>query len=336
MLKYILEGFKNLRFYGLIAVGLIMMVLGSRRLQDKELYVILAVGGILVISGIVMMGVHIARKGGEKGAKDEHKREFLEQENEKLMQERDAAKKKIAELDNKEKLLTRDLKEAESKAVRTLFWQLCADLSLLEYECDITRCYDHYFDENGQEVGVDTKVKEDESSTEKAPIIKGRFLGALNAKFVAKYGFDIKRIKVKIEHAEKAIYFGGVEPSFHGFATPLCPQWECSVGLSSAGILSTFWKTDENSRKLENDCKDKYQKAVADGFKKGPELPEPIKKVLLSNIRLLLKRCIVPLIIPPNYNYKIEFVEDIGDGSTPLLKYLGGRRLDGSGQSLLP
>jgi hypothetical protein len=332
MLKHIqrlLEGFKNLAFYCLIAgvfgAGLIMMVLGSLRLQDKELYVVLAVGGILMVSAFVMMAVHLARKHGKEEAQSEHNRESVEPVRAKLTQELDDAAKKISELVNKEKLLTRDLMEAKNKAVRTLFWRLCADLSLFEQECVITQCYDRYFDKNCQEV-IDTEVK-------KGKGIKYRFLGALTAEFVAKYGFDIKRVEVKVEHAKKAIYFGGVEPSFRGFATPLCPQWECSVGLSH-GFLSS-WAIDENSLKLENYCKDKYQQEMASGLKKGSEPQEPIKKALLSSIRLLVKRCIAPLIAPPDY--KIEFVEDIGEGSTPLLKYLGDRRLLGdSGQSLLP
>jgi len=319
--KLLSEGFSNLTLWifviGTFLCGLIMMVLGSRRLHGKELYLVLAVGGILIISALVTMALKKAKIIG--GVEAEHKNDLdrLKQENKDLRDGIEDLKQKNADSVNKQKLLTKELKDAQNRAIRTLAHKFCLDLALIKQECEITRSFERYFDEDEREVNMDTEVEEVEDGIE-TPEIKQRFLGTLKAKFVANYGFDMKKVKFKVVDAEKTIYFGGVEPTFRSFATPVCPTWEISIGLKKGTF--TEWKTNKDSLKLENYYKDIYQKEMTESLTKGPELPGYMKKTLSMYIRLFLKRFIAPVIAPPDY--KVEFLETLGEDSVTLNKFL--------------
>jgi hypothetical protein len=280
---------------GIFAVGLIMMLVASLRMHGKELYVILSVGGLLIVSAFVTMVVYAFRKKSLEVWQDERVRNEEEGRN---------LKQKVNELRIERERLKKEVEEERSKRVRVLEVGIIADLAICQMECKITKCYDRYFDVNEKELSTETDAKK-------------RFIGALTAKFTAKYGIDLmKELWFKRDDSEKVVYFAGAEPSFRGLQGFPQVEWECGIGLSR-GWLSK-WIIDEESRELEIRCKEEYQKTFVESLQKGPEQPEWIKEPLRRTIRILLAR----FFAPPGY--KVQFPEKVSHGFVPFRKYPTG------------
>jgi len=287
---------------GIFAVGLIMMLVASLRMHGKELYVILSLGGLLIVSAFVTMVVYAFRKKSlevwqyERGRNEEEGRNL---------------KQKVNELRIERERFKKELDDERSKRVQVLGVGIISDLAICQTECKITKCFDRYFDDKGCEVGQSSQ-----SEVEDASKPARRFIGALTAKFVAKYGIDLKELKVKCDDSEKVVYFAGADPSFRGLQGFPQVEWECSIGLSK-GTFSE-WKIDQESLKLENRCKEEYHKEFVDSLQKGPEQPEWIRGPLRRSIRILLARFFAPS------GYKVQFTEKVSHGFVPFHKYLTG------------
>jgi len=295
---------------GVFAVGLGMMFGASFRLRGAELVTVFTVGGILAAFAFIKM---VYDSIVSKVKRD---------------QVSDTLRRQNAELAVETSRLKRELNDERSKRVKVSNIQPILEMVILEAECEVTKVFDRYFDKDNEEIIEDLEAgREKEGSTPRKRT--KRFLGALTAKFKAKYGVDLRKVQVKPAEEAKTIYVAGAAPSFSGLGKPY-PQmrWEGSVGLH---LWLGSWSIDDNSLKLESTCREKYRIAMEESLQNGPEQLEWVKEPLKKNVKLLLKM----MIAPPDYN--VELVENADKGFTPLFEYMGAKLgLQGPDQLLLP
>lgn len=300
---------KSAILVGIFALGLVMMFGASFRLHGAELITVLAVAGILMAFAYVKMTIDLAVK---RGIKDQESQD-LGRKKGKLVEELARVK---SELD-----------EERRKKVKVLNIRPILEMGILEAECEVTKCFDRYFDKDGQEIIQDAEVppeQEDWMPREKAR----RFLGAITSKFRAKYGIDFRKVLVKCENEAKTIFVTGADPRFLGTRGYPEMRWEVSIGLRLNWLGD--WVADADTRELELKCREKYRVAVEKSLENGPQQLEWVKEPLRRSIRGLLKI----IIAPPDY--RVVMVNRTGEGFVPLFKYMRRLGLEGPDQLLLP
>ncbi len=298
---------KSAILVGIFGIALSMMVGASFTLSGAQLVTVLLIGGILVLFTFVKMLY-----------------DFLKVEAKRTVEGESLRKEKIALADEVTRLKT-ELQYERSGGIKVGIKPIL-EMGFLEAECEVTKFFDCYFDKDNK----DNKNIEEGALEQRRPgphkkPVK-RFLGALTAKFKARYGIDIQKVQVKRDDQAKAMYVAGAEPSFLGVRGYPQMRWEGSVGLH---YWWGSWNIDEDSKKLDSDCREKYRVALEERLRNGPEQLNWVKEPLRKAIKRLLQ-----IIAPPDY--RVEMVDHPREGFIPLSDYLGDLGLEGPDQLLLP
>ena len=207
-----------------------------------------------------------------------------EQTNElkKLKQEVRNQQKEIAELKNR-KLNVTGLKNI-------------LEVSLMEIDTNFTRTWNEKFSED------DTDL---------------HFIGALQIQLVAKYGVNLKDLKVKIDHQNKLIYIAGLQPKFLSFSE-VNHEWKIAEMMEHKKRplnFGNYWKKSERYQELLNRKMEEKRKALYDEIKQGPEeiqwLIKPLYQQVENTMRILLNRA----------DYDINFIKNASDNFQPIETY---------------
>jgi hypothetical protein len=119
---------------------------------------------------------------------------------------------------------------------------------------------------------------------------KVRFLGALQVSIVAKYGLDMKDLRVKFDEEKNELTVANITPKFLSFSD-LNYDWKIAETLEYDVPLigEKHWST---SKGLNGEMKENYRKRINEEVKNGPVEMEwvltPLKKQVAGALELML------------------------------------------------
>ena len=146
------------------------------------------------------------------------------------------------------------------------------DLGLMEVNTNFTRVWNEKIDQDNKKL---------------------RFLGALQVSIVAKYGIDMKDLKVKFDPDKNEVTVANIQPKFLSFSD-LNYDWKLAEVLvySVPLIGEKFWQTSKDYEELNGEMKENYRKRINEEVKNGPVEMEwvlaPLKKQVAGALEMLL------------------------------------------------
>ena len=135
-----------------------------------------------------------------------------------------------------------------------------------------------------------TRVWNEKSEHEKKQI---RFLGALQVSIVAKYGLDMKDLRVKYDEEKNELTVANINPKFLSFSE-LNYDWKIAEVLQYDVPLigEKHWETTKNLEALNGEMKEDYRKRINEEVRNGPVEMEwvltPLKKQVAGALELML------------------------------------------------
>ena len=154
-------------------------------------------------------------------------------------------------------------------------------------------------------------------------IDKKRFIGALKYNVIAKYGIDLKEIKIKIFNDLDTIQIANINPKFLSF-TDLEPKWEiCELTETKKPLFgNSYQRTSDKLEREKSNIKEQFQQQTYREIKSGPKelqwMIEPLKEKIINTMSLFL-----------NSNGKsIEIVESYDETFVSLSEFNFGNNED--------
>jgi hypothetical protein len=135
-----------------------------------------------------------------------------------------------------------------------------------------------------------TRVWNEPGEIEKKKI---RFVGALQVSIVAKYGLDLKDLRVKFDEQENELTVANINPKFLSFSD-LNYDWKIAEVLeySIPVIGEKRWQTSKNLEAHNSEMKENYRKRINEEVKNGPAEMEwvlnPLRKQVAGALELML------------------------------------------------
>jgi hypothetical protein len=163
-----------------------------------------------------------------------------------------------------EELRTRKLNVSEIKSA--------VDLGLMEVNANFTRVWNEKMDQENKKL---------------------RFIGALQVSIVAKYGLDMKDLKVKFDPDKNEVTVANIQPKFLSFSD-LNYDWKLAEVLEYTVPLigEKYWQTSKDLEALNSEMKENYRKHINEEVKNGPVEMEwvltPLKKQVSGALEMLL------------------------------------------------
>lgn len=145
------------------------------------------------------------------------------------------------------------------------------DLGLMEVNTNFTRIW------NEQSTHEDKQVQ---------------FIGALQVKIIAKYGLDLRDLRVKFNEDENEIVVANIAPKFLSF-NDLNYEWKIAEVMEYRVpiIGDKYWRLSDDMEGLNSELKEKYQKRIHEEVKNGPAEMEwvldPLKKQVGGALEML-------------------------------------------------
>src|SRR5574338_602689 len=146
------------------------------------------------------------------------------------------------------------------------------DLGLMEVNTNFTRVWNDKSEYQGKQI---------------------RFIGALQVSIAAKYGLDMKDLRVKFDPDKNELTVANIQPKFLSFSD-LNYDWKIAeVLLYSIPLVGEkHWQTTKDLEALNSEMKEKYRKHINEEVKNGPSEMEwmltPLKKQVASALELML------------------------------------------------
>lgn len=122
---------------------------------------------------------------------------------------------------------------------------------------------------------------------------KVRFLGALQVSIVAKYGLDMKDLRVKFDEEKNELTVANITPKFLSFSD-LNYDWKIAEVLEYTVPLigEKHWSSSKDLEALNGEMKESYRKRINEEVKNGPAEMEwvltPLKKQVAGALELML------------------------------------------------
>jgi hypothetical protein len=119
------------------------------------------------------------------------------------------------------------------------------------------------------------------------------FLGALQVSIVAKYGLDMKDLRVKFNEEANELTVANINPKFLSFSD-LNYDWKIAEVMVYCVPLmgEKHWSTTKDLDELESQMKENYRKRINEEVKNGPTEMEwvinPLKKQVAGALELML------------------------------------------------
>lgn len=146
------------------------------------------------------------------------------------------------------------------------------DLGLMEVNATFTRVWNDKMDQDNKKL---------------------RFIGALQVGIVAKYGLDMRDLRIKFDPDKNEVTVANIKPKFLSFSD-LNYDWKVAEVLEYTVPLigEKYWQTSKDLEALNSDMKENYRKHINEEVKKGPVELEwvltPLKKQVAGVLEMLL------------------------------------------------
>ncbi len=195
-------------------------------------------------------------------------------------------------LDNQQ----REISELKNRKLNVIGLKNVLEVSLMEIDTNFTRTWNEKYEYEGNNV---------------------HFIGALQVQLVAKYGVNLKDLKVKINHPDKAILISDLKPKFLSFSH-INHEWKIAEMMEHKKLpwnISNYWKKSEKYQELLNLKMEEKRKDIYEEIKQGPEeiqwLVKPLYQQVENTMRVLLNRG----------DYEIEFTDAMDKDFMPIETY---------------
>ena len=169
----------------------------------------------------------------------------------------------------------KEIEELRSRKLNIAGMKDILEIGLIEIDTNFTRTWNEKFSDDDKDL---------------------HFIGALQIQLVAKYGINLKDLKVKIDHQNKLIFIAGLQPEFLSFSE-INHEWKIAEMLEYKKRplnLGSYWKKSEKYQELLNRKMEEKRKQVYAEIKQGPEEIQWLTKLLYQQVentmRLLLNR----------------------------------------------
>ena len=135
-----------------------------------------------------------------------------------------------------------------------------------------------------------TRVWNEKSEFEKKHV---RFVGALQVSIVAKYGLDMKDLRIKFNAEKNEVTVANIQPKFLSFSD-LNYDWKIAEVLEYNVPLigEKHWQTSKDTEALNSEMKENYRKRINEEVKNGPAEMEwvlnPLKKQVAGALEMIL------------------------------------------------
>ncbi len=189
-----------------------------------------------------------------------------------------------------------EIAELKNRKLNVVGLKDILEVGLMEIDTNFTRTWNEKFTEDDHDL---------------------HFIGALQIHLVAKYGVNLKDLKVRIDHDGKQIFIGNLHPKFLSFAE-INHEWKIAEMMEHKKrpwIISNYWRKSDRYQELLNQKMEEKRQALYDEVKQGPEeiqwLIKPLYQQVENTMRVLLNRS----------DYDIVFVDDFKDNFIPIEAY---------------
>ncbi len=158
-----------------------------------------------------------------------------------------------------------------------------------------------------------TRVWNEKSTHENKTIL---FLGALQVNIIAKYGLDMKDLRVKFDPDKNELTVANIQPKFLSFSD-LNYDWKIAeiFEYSIPIVGEKHWQSSKNIESINSQMKENYRKRIHEEVKNGPAELEwmltPLKKQVAGALELMLGA----------QGRKIKIVEKFDDSFKALKEY---------------
>jgi len=189
-----------------------------------------------------------------------------------------------------------EIEELKNRKLNVIGLKNILEVGLMEIDTNFTRTWNEKFVEDDKDL---------------------HFIGALQIQLVAKYGVNLKDLKVQIDHPNKVIYISNLSPKFLSFSE-INHDWKIAEMMEHKKrpwIISNYWKKSDRYQELLNKKMEEKRKALYNEIKQGPEeiqwLIKPLYQQVENTMRVLLNRA----------DYDIEFVKESTGNFMPIETY---------------
>ncbi len=187
----------------------------------------------------------------------------------------------------------KEIEELRNRKLNIAGMKDILEIGLIEIDTNFTRTWNEKFSDDEKDL---------------------HFIGALQIQLVAKYGVNLKDLKVKIDHQNKLIYIAGLHPKFLSFSE-INHEWKIAEMMEYKKRplnFGNYWKKSEKYQELLNRKMEEKRKAIYDEIKQGPEeiqwLIKPLYQQVENTMRILLNRA----------DYNIEFINETTGNFQPV------------------
>ncbi len=189
-----------------------------------------------------------------------------------------------------------EIAELKNQKLNVIGMKNILEVGLMEIDTNFTRTWNEKFVEEDRDL---------------------HFIGALQIHLTAKYGVNLKDLKVQIDHQNKLIYIAGLHPKFLSFSE-VNHEWKIAEMMEHKKRplnFGNYWKKSERYQELLNQKMEEKRKALYDEIKQGPEeiqwLIKPLYQQVENTMRILLNRA----------DYDIYFIENATENFQPIETY---------------
>ena len=169
------------------------------------------------------------------------------------------------------------------------------ELSLVEINTSFTRTYN-------EEIETDNK--------------KIKFIGALKVQIKAKYGIDLKEMKLFFPKNENVVKVANVTPKFLSFSSRRF-KWEISEMLEYKEKVfgSDHWRSTKASENITKDIMEKKRQSLEEEIENSPEelawIMEPLQKQIITSLEMILETSGRKVEIVDNFDKKYLSLEEL-------------------------
>lgn len=149
------------------------------------------------------------------------------------------------------------------------------------------------------------------------------FIGALEVKIVARYGLDMKKLRVKIDRERSQILVANISPQFLSF-NDFDYEWKIAEGLfyKQPWIGSGHWRKSDEMQGLVSEIKEELRTQTHREVKNGPEemkwILEPLQSQVASTLQVLIGSASMQVKIVDWYDSTFLSIDDFSNGTNML------------------
>ncbi|MCK5782169.1 MAG: hypothetical protein KAH10_06235 [Flavobacteriales bacterium] len=171
------------------------------------------------------------------------------------------------------------------------------ELSLIELNTSFTRTYQ-------EEIDIDFD--------------KFKFIGALKVQIKAKYGIDLKQMRLFFPENENVIKVANVTPKFLSFSSRRF-KWEIAemFEFKEAVFGTDYWKISTSANSISAEIMETKRQQLEEEVENSPEelqwIMDPLKKQIVSALEMILETSGRRVEIVENFDDKYYTLEQLGE-----------------------